>query len=74
MYFAIKSKQTQVLTWLIWAVACLIFAWAPQIRASGQGPMLDLPALTTVVSPEPDGIFPFPWIPTDPSLTFLTNE
>lgn len=63
MYFATKSKQTQVLTWLIWAVACLIFAWAPQVPASGQEPMLDRPALTTVVSPQPDGVSPFPWTP-----------
>ena len=61
MYFATESKRTQILTWLIWAVACLLFFWAPEAMASEQWPVLDLPALTSVIIPPPDGVSPLSW-------------
>jgi len=63
MYFATKSKRTQILTWLIWAVACLLFSWAPEAMASERWPVFDLPALTAVTTPQPGGLSPFPWTP-----------
>lgn len=63
MHFATKSKRTQILTWLIWALACLLFCLAPEAMASDTWPALDLPALTTVITPQPDVVSPFPWTP-----------
>lgn len=63
MYFATRSKRTQILTWLIWAVACLLFSWAPKAMTSEQWLVPDLPALAAVIAPQPGGGSPFPWIP-----------
>ncbi len=30
MHFATKSKRTQILVWLIWAIACLVFLLAAE--------------------------------------------
>jgi len=63
MHFATKRRQTQILIWLIWAVACLVFlAWPEQILA-GNRSLLDLPALPGVVTHEPGNGPLFPWHP-----------
>jgi transposase len=56
-------RQTQILVWLIWAVACLVFwAWPEQaIVADWFVP--DLPALPAVVTYEPGNGPLFPWHP-----------
>jgi hypothetical protein len=53
MYFATKRRQTQILVWLIWAVACLVFwAW-PEQAVVGDRSVPDLPALPGVVTHDP---------------------
>ena len=61
MYFATKRRQTQILVWLIWAVACLVFlAWPEQILV-GNRSLPDLPALPGVVTHDPGNGPLFPW-------------
>jgi transposase len=63
MYFATKRRQTQILVWLIWAVACLVFwAW-PEQAIVGDRSVPDLPALPGVVTHEPGNGPLFPWHP-----------
>jgi transposase len=63
MYFATKAKRTQILVWLIWAVACLVFLLMPKAVVQGHMPFLDLPALAAVASDEPGAAAAFPWQP-----------
>jgi len=53
MYFATRRRQTPILVWLVWAVACLVFlAWPEQTTMADRlGP--DLPALPGVVTYDP---------------------
>ena len=53
MYFATKRRQTQILVWLIWAIACLAFWMLPDTVIIGQRPVTDLPVLTGVVTHDP---------------------
>ena len=63
MYFATKSRRTQILVWLIWAVACLVFwAW-PEQMVVGDWSVPDLPALPGVVTHDPGNGPLFPWHP-----------
>jgi transposase len=63
MYFATKCRQTQILIWLIWAVACLVFwAW-PEQATVGDWSVPDLPALPGVVTHDPGNGPLFPWHP-----------
>ena len=63
MHFATKAKQTQILVWLIWAVACLVFLLAPNAVTLDHASLSDPPALAAVVSHEPGTASPFPWQP-----------
>jgi transposase len=63
MHFATKAKQTQILVWLIWAVACLVFLLAPKAVTLDHASFPDLPALAAVVSHEPGTASAFPWQP-----------
>jgi transposase len=63
MYFATRSKRTQILVWLIWAVACLVFLLVPKAVALDDATVLDLAALAAVVSHDPETASPFPWQP-----------
>ena len=63
IYFATKAKRTQILVWLIWAVACLVFLLAPKALTLDHASLPDLPALAAVVSHEPGTASPFPWQP-----------
>jgi transposase len=63
MYFATKRRQTQILVWLIWAVACLVFwAW-PEQGIDGDRYVPDLLALPGVVTHDPGNGPLFPWHP-----------
>lgn len=63
MHFATKRRQTQILVWLIWAVACLVFwAW-PEQATVGDWSVPDLPALPAVVTHDPGNGPLFPWHP-----------
>jgi len=63
MYFATKRRQTQILVWLIWAIACLVFwAW-PEQAVVGDWSVPDLPALPGIVTHDPGNGPLFPWHP-----------
>jgi len=63
MYFATESRQIQILIWLIWAIACLVFwAW-PEQAVVGDWSVPDLPALPGVVTHDPGNGPLFPWHP-----------
>jgi len=63
MHFATKCRQTQILVWLIWAIACLVFwAWPAQV-SSGDSLAPDLPALPGIVTHQPRNGPLFPWQP-----------
>ena len=59
MHFATKAKQTQVLIWLIWAIACLVFLLMPAAGMPDHRSVPDLPALAAVDSHEPGTAFPW---------------
>ncbi len=63
MYFATKRRQTQILVWLVWAIACLVFLALPRQAVVVDGPALDLPALPGVVTYDPQNGPLFPWQP-----------
>jgi len=63
MYFATKNRQTQILVWLIWVIACLVFwTWPAQSVVDGRV-VPDLPALPGIVIHEPRNGPLFPWQP-----------
>lgn len=63
MHFATKRRQTQILVWVIWAVACLVFwAW-PEQATVGDRSVPDLPALPGVATHDPENGPLFPWHP-----------
>ena len=63
MYFATKSRRTQVLVWLIWAIACLVFLVLPEQAVVGDGTVIGLPALAGFVTHDPRNGPVFPWQP-----------
>jgi transposase len=63
MYFATESKQMQILTWLIWAVAWLVFLLAPRAIVSAHWSLPDLPAWAAVVSDDPSSGSSVHWRP-----------
>ena len=63
MYFATKRRQTQVLVWLIWAIACLMFLAMPEQILAGNWTVPDLPALPGIVTHDPGNGPLFPWHP-----------
>lgn len=61
MNFATKSKRMQILVWIVWAVACIVFFILPeQIDIS---PLLDRPALGAIVLYDDRDTPLFPWQP-----------
>jgi transposase len=61
MKSATKSRHTQVLVWLIWIIALLIFVWMPE--RSSDAPGIGPPALMGIVTQDQrDGPL-FPWKP-----------
>jgi len=63
MYFATKSRQTQILSWLIWAIACWVFFLAAEARVWVHGTAPDLSAWAAVVAHDPATAPVFPWQP-----------
>jgi transposase len=63
MQFPTKSRRAQILTWLIWAIACLVFLTVPELAAVDEGPGDSLLALTAVVTKEARSSDLFPWQP-----------
>jgi len=61
MHFATKSQRTQVIAWLLWAIACLVFILLPEQSRSEPQELLDIAALPAVVALEEDRPFLFPW-------------
>jgi hypothetical protein len=63
MYFATKYRPMQILIWLIWAIACLVFLVMPEPAPGPQTPMGEFPALAGVVTHDPQHGPLFPWQP-----------
>jgi len=62
MHFATRSRGTQILVWLIWAIACLVFIVVPGQGILNEDVWLDLPVLTGVVTHDPRNGPLFPWL------------
>ena len=63
MNFATKSRRTQVLVWLIWAIACLVFIALPEQAVVSEGSVSGLPSLVGIVTHDPRNGPLFPWQP-----------
>ena len=63
MYFATKCRKTQILVWLIWAVACLVFCVWPEQAIAANGSVPEWPALPGVVTHDAGNDPLFPWHP-----------
>ena len=61
MYSATKPKRTQILVWLIWAIACLAYFVLPEQVIAGERCAAELPALPGVVAYEAGKRLLFPW-------------
>lgn len=63
MNSATKSRRTQILTWLIWAIACGVFIFLPEQVLHRQQVAFDLPALPGVTTYDRRNGPLFPWHP-----------
>jgi len=63
VHSATESRRTQVLVWLIWAIACLVFLVLPEQAVVGDGPVVVLPSLAGAVTHDPRNGPLFPWQP-----------
>jgi transposase len=63
MYFATKSRLAQILVWLIWAVACLVFLIVPEQAFSFDVSHAGQQLLATVMAEEGRQGTVFPWQP-----------
>jgi transposase len=63
MHFATKSRRTQILVWLIWAIACLVFMVVPEEAIEVEELAVDPPALAGVVTHDSRNGPLFPWQP-----------
>ena len=61
MHSATKSKRTQILVWLVWAIACLAFFALPEQVIADERCAAQLPALPGVVAYEARKRVLFPW-------------
>jgi len=61
MHSATKFKRTQVLVWLIWAIACLVFFVFPELVIADEQAAPERPALPGVVAYEGWKRVLFPW-------------
>jgi transposase len=62
MHFATKSRRTQILVWLIWVIACLVFmVVVPEQAVVIEEPMTGPPALVGVVTHDSRNGPLFPW-------------
>jgi len=59
MHFATESRRTQILVWLIWVIACLVFMVVPEQAVVIEEPMAAPLALAGVVTDSRNGpLFP----------------
>ena len=63
MHFATKSRRTQILIWLIWAIACLVFMVVPEQAVVIEEPVAGPLALGGVVTHDSRNGPLFPWQP-----------
>ena len=63
MNSATKSRQTQILVWLIWAIACAVFFLLPERMMPSAPVCMDVPALPGVVTYDRGNGPLFPWQP-----------
>ena len=63
MNLATESRRTQVLVWLIWAIACLVFMALPEQAVVSEGSVIGLPSLVGIVTHDPRNGLLFPWQP-----------
>lgn len=63
MNYATKSPGTQVLIWLLWAIACLVFWIFPDPAPFQQPDPLDRPLLAAVLAQDGRQAGAFPWQP-----------
>jgi transposase len=63
MNSATESRRTQILVWLIWAIACAVFLLLPERAFSSHPICLEVPALPGVVTHDRGNGPLFPWQP-----------
>jgi transposase len=63
MNCATKSRRTQILVWLIWAIACAVFFVLPERMIQSHPLCMDVPALPGVVTYDRGNGPLFPWRP-----------
>lgn len=63
MNFATKSRRTQILVWLVWAMACLVFMAMPGPTPRQAEPARDPLVLAGVLTHDPRKGPLFPWWP-----------
>jgi len=63
MHFATKSRRTQILIWLTWAIACLVFMVVPEQAVVIEEAVAGPPALAGVVTHDSRNGSLFPWQP-----------
>jgi transposase len=63
MHFATKSRRAQILVWLIWAIACLVFMVVPEEAIEVEELAVDPPALAGVVTHDSRNGPLFSWQP-----------
>lgn len=63
MNCATKSRRTQILVWLIWAIACVVFLLPPEHMIQSQRVTQKLPVLPGVVTYDRRNGPLFPWHP-----------
>jgi transposase len=61
MHSATKSPRTQILVWLIWAIACLAFFLLPEQVLAGERSAIERLTLPGAVAYEAGNRFLFPW-------------
>jgi transposase len=62
MHFATRSRRMQILVWLIWVIACLVFMVVPEQAVMGEDRMVGPPVLAGVVTHDPRNGSLFPWL------------
>jgi hypothetical protein len=62
MHFATRSRRTQILVWLIWAIACLVFTVMPEPAIVNDDVLGGRLTLTGIVTHNPRHGPLFPWL------------
>jgi transposase len=62
MHFATRSRRTQILVWLIWVIACLVFIVVPGRGVANEGMGSGPPMLAGVITHDSRNGPLFPWL------------